>query len=435
LDYSSPGSASLGSVAPLWSIGLTMGLSAVASSIFAYIYFLLLNFSRVKLLQTGNGEKKKIEGYIDNYFPILNTVLTIEILFKVVFILSTYLFISDMFSISVFKSLLSTSLICIIWFILMCRILPAEIGSRYEEKVLLKLLPVISVLTKTLAPVVFFVSLFRKFAQRITGPANAEEEAEHLTEEILDAVEESEREGVLREDEADMIEGIMELRDCEVSEIMIPRLDMVCVEISTPLSEVIKTAVEAGHSRIPVYKDTRDNVVGILYVKDLLELWRVDDADIPPLTKLVRKPFFIPETKQSSGLLADFRENKVHMAIVLDEYGGTAGLVTNEDILEEIVGEIVDEFDHEEEEELKIIEKGRKAEASGKVHIDKINEEMEINLPESDDFDTLAGLIFAELGKVPSNGDTICCDNVELTVLDAGDRRIKRIAIEVDISE
>jgi CBS domain containing-hemolysin-like protein len=259
-------------------------------------------------------------------------------------------------------------------------------------------------------------------------------EAEYYAEEIMDAVEEGEREGVIREDEADMIESIVELPNLEVSEIMTPRMDMICMDVKEPVSALLKTAVEAGHSRIPVYEENRDHIVGVLYVKDLLGYWPDGGKPVPQLVDLLRKPYYIPETKKVSKLFSEFRENKVHMAIVLDEYGGTAGLVTNEDILEEIVGEIVDEFDPEEEAELKILDK-RHAEASAKLHIDELNEKMEINLPESEDFDTIGGFIFTSLGKVPTPGDEVHHENVSLKVLDADDRRINRIAVEVEREE
>lgn len=417
----------------LWSLGLAITLAGLASMIFAYCYFLLLNFSRVKLLQlangNGNGGKKKIEGCLDNYTRILNAVVAIEITSKILFILCSYIIIRQAFDLAITYSLACSLVLSAAWFIFFCRILPAEIGSRYEEQVLLIILPFLNGLSKYLSPVLFPLDLYRKIVRRFLRSSSRYREAEHYAEEIMDAVEEGEREGALREDEAEMIESIVELHASEVSEIMTPRMDIVCADIKIPAEEVLSTALETGHSRIPVFEGTRDRIVGILYVKDLLKYWSDKDNSLPLLSKLLRKPFFIPETKNISHLLSEFRENKVHMAIVLDEYGGTAGLVTNEDVLEEIVGEIVDEYD-QEEDELKRITDGR-AEASAKVHIDELNDKLEINLPESEDFDTLGGFIFARLGRVPVAGDTVRHENVLMTVIDADQRRIKRVSLEI----
>jgi CBS domain containing-hemolysin-like protein len=426
-----PGSGQ-GSWAPLWVYAVVVGLTGLASGIFSYFYFLLLNFSKVKIINLAieRGNKLTFETCIENLPRILNAVVLIEIIFKITFIISSYLFVVLVFEIDPITGFLPTIAISSVWFIMFCRILPAEIGSRREEQVLLVVFPFLNGITAILLPILYPLNLFMRLVQRKVGPSSAAEEAEHYTEEIMDAVEEGEREGAIREDEADMIEGIVRLHASEVSEVMTPRMDMVCVEVNTPLDEVIKTAIDIGHSRIPVYEDNRDRIMGVLYVKDLLKHWPDNNRKVPPLSRLIRKPFFIPETKMISQLLKEFRENKVHIAIVLDEYGGTAGLVTNEDILEEIVGEIVDEYDKEEERELEILGEGH-AVASAKVHIDELNEELEINLPESEDFDTLGGFIFTRLGKVPAKGDVVQCDNVTLTVMEADDRRIDRVSIVI----
>jgi putative hemolysin len=416
---------------PLWSLGLAIGITALASMVFAYIYFLLINFSRGKLLQLVNGDNKQkaeIEASLDRTPQILNAVVAVEITFKILFILCLYLFIVQSFDMDRVYGLIPTFLLSGVWFILFCRILPSEIGARHEERVLLAILPFLSMISVVFSPLLYPLLLFRRLAQHLTGPSTPDEEAEHFTEEIMDAVDEGEREGVIEEAEADMIESIVELHVHEVSAIMTTRMDMFCVEQNTDVADVVRQALESGHSRVPVYEETRDKMMGILYVKDLLAYWPEEGKEMPPLTALIRKPFFVPETKKISELLTEFRENKVHMAIVLDEYGGTAGLVTNEDVLEEIVGEIVDEYDHEEEDELMILGQGR-AEASGKLRIDELNEEMELHLPESKDYDTVGGLISTRLGKVPAKGDEIRCENVVLTVLEASSRRIKRIGI------
>ncbi|MBU0755765.1 MAG: hemolysin family protein [Planctomycetes bacterium] len=424
-----PGS---GTWVPVWIYTCIVLLTGLVSILFAYFYFLLLNFSRTKLLQlaNGGGSKDKIERYLQRYNRMLNTVVVLEISSKALFILCLFVILIRSFELTRLEALLPTFILGVIWFIFFCRILPAELGAHREEQILLRILPFLHGLSYIFHPVIMPLNYFRRLLRKRLLNVDPSYEAEQFTEEILDAVEEGEREGVILEEEADMIEGVVRLHNCEVSEIMTPRIDMVCTDAKTPIMEIIQQVIELGHSRIPIYQDDRDTIIGILYVKDLLNYWPENKEDLPPLTEIVRKPYFIPETKRVSELLAEFRENKLHIAIVLDEYGGTAGLVTNEDILEEIVGEIVDEYDQEEEAELKILNPG-KAEASAKLHIDELNEEMEIALPESDDYDTLGGFVFARLGKVPSKGEVVLHDNVVLKVIDVDERRINRISIEI----
>jgi len=181
---------------------------------------------------------------------------------------------------------------------------------------------------------------------------------------------------------------------------------------------------------MPVYREDPDHIVGVLYLKDVINLW-IEDRNIdPPLKDVVRKPYFIPETKKVSKLLDEFRKNKIHIAIVLDEYGGTAGLVTNEDILEEIVGDITDEYDPDETAEIRRIDE-RTLDVAARTHIDDLIKDYGITIPESDDFETVGGFIFSSLGKVPELDEVVEVGNARLVVTDATDRRINRVKIVV----
>ncbi|MFH2001906.1 MAG: hemolysin family protein [Planctomycetota bacterium] len=419
-----------------WYLGIAALLTGIVSALFTYFYFLLLNFSRTRLLQLCNGTSKreKIEKHLDGLNRIFNTVVVLEITCKTLFVLCLHIFFTRTMGTTLFQGMLPTLIVSAVWFIFFCRILTTEIGTHREEEVLLHVLPVLNMISYLLSPFLAPLNMFRRFVRKMIKASTPAEEAEHFAEDIMDAVEEGEREGVIQEQEADMIEGVMEIYNSEVSEIMTPRPDMLCFEIRTPITKILKKAMEIGHSRLPIFEETRDRIIGILYVKDLLAFMSGDKDALPPLKEILRKPFFIPETKRVSELLYEFRDYKTHMAIVLDEYGGTAGLVTNEDILEEIVGEIVDEYDHDEEQEIKLLGNG-KAEVSARLHIDELNETMNIDLPESDDFDTIGGYVFTRLGKVPSKGDEVQYKNIHLTVMDAGLRRVKRILIEVTEAE
>lgn len=425
----------LAAVRLTWNLGATLIASAILSFFFSYAYFLLNNFSRAKLLQitNGNGRLEQIKRYLDRLPRTTNTVVSIEIAAKVVFALGTLVFFSRLQGEEAsvdFWTLLWTFVTVSLWFVLFCRVLPSELGTHKEEEILVKILPLLNGLGVCLYPLHLAVEPFRRGVERIFLSNDPEAEAEQITEEIIDAVEEGEREGVIHEDAADMIEAIVELRDSEVFEIMTPRTDMKAIEASTSLGEAVRFAMDVGYSRMPVYEEDPDHIVGVLYLKDVINLWSEDRNIDPPLKTVVRKPYFIPETKKVSNLLEEFRRNKIHIAIVLDEYGGTAGLVTNEDILEEIVGDITDEYDPVEAAEIRRIDE-KTLDVAAKVHVDDLIKEYGITIPESDDFETIGGFIFSSLGKVPELDETVEVKNARLVVTDVTDRRIKRVKIHI----
>lgn len=235
----------------------------------------------------------------------------------------------------------------------------------------------------------------------------------------------SEEEGLIEEEEKEMIAGIFELGKTLAREVMVPRISIVAVEADTPLLEALDVIIQAGHSRIPVYRGSIDNIIGILYAKDLLTYLRDGQVDVP-LCDIVREPYFIPESKRVDDLLQELQQRKVHIAIVVDEYGGTAGLVTIEDLIEEIVGEIQDEYDREEP----IMEKLSEDEIifNARVDVDDVNRIMSLDLP-TDNADTLGGLVFSKLGKVPSQGDQVRVDGVTIEVVSIAGRRIKKVRL------
>src|SRR6185295_3884328 len=209
----------------------------------------------------------------------------------------------------------------------------------------------------------------------------------------------------------------IELGDAVVSHIMTPRTDIQMVHLSAPWEEVVERIIDSGHTRVPVYDKSRDDIVGILYSKDLLpELAKSPDGSHRPFPELLRKPLFVPETKPVDDLLKLFQKSRTHIAVVLDEFGGVSGVVTIEDVLEEIVGEIDDEYDQKSEAVIRQIDEDS-CEALGRAHIDEL---MGFDLPEDADFDTIGGFVFAEFGRVPAPGETITWrDSVRVIVLEA----------------
>lgn len=228
------------------------------------------------------------------------------------------------------------------------------------------------------------------------------------------------------DEEQEMINAIFEMRDTLVREVMVPRIDMLCAESSTTAGEAIKVIAEGAHSRIPVYNKTVDDIRGILHARDLFEYVQHGGLDAG-IGDILREAYFVPETKKVRDLLAELRSRKTHMAIVVDEFGGVVGLVTLEDVLEEIVGEIYDEY--EEELELVHVVNDDEVRVDGKVRIDDLNEKLRIDIAEEEDYDTLAGYVYNHLGKVPSEGDAYEADGLTFVVEKVTGQRIERVII------
>lgn len=238
-----------------------------------------------------------------------------------------------------------------------------------------------------------------------------------------------EEERFIEDDEREMIDSIFRFSETTVEEVMVPRVDVIAIEQDASLQEALDTIVTYGHSRIPVYEDTIDKIVGVLYAKDLLTCYRDGRRDVT-IKELMREPYFVPESAMVDDLLGDLQHRKTHLAIVVDEYGGTAGIVTIEDLLEEIVGEIQDEYDSEAP---MLVEQERGIYiASGRADIDDINRELDIALPEDEESYTLAGMLYSHLQRVPDVGDTLDIGNVHLEVLRVNDNRIEQVKIVVE---
>jgi putative hemolysin len=242
--------------------------------------------------------------------------------------------------------------------------------------------------------------------------------------ELLTMVDASEQEGSIEHDERKMIYSIFDLGETLAREIMVPRIDVLALEVHTPLDRAIDALLESGYSRVPVYDETIDNILGLLYAKDLLNAWRSGD-ETEGLQNLLRQAYFIPEAKKVDELLAEMQVRRIHMAVVVDEYGGVAGLVTLEDIVEEIVGEIRDEYDLREEAFYQEVGPDEFV-CSGRMDLDDFNELMHANLP-VDEADTLGGFIYSRIGRVPSGGESITVDDLRLTVEQVSKRRIRKV--------
>ncbi len=255
--------------------------------------------------------------------------------------------------------------------------------------------------------------------RRLAGVENADD----VEKEIQQLIDEGEQRGLISEDEGEMIQGIFSFRDTIAREIMVPRTDTVYAEADTKLSEMIKTIIESGHSRIPIFQDNIDNIIGTLHAKDLLGFWHSEDM---PIRGVVRPPYFIPETKKISEVLKDFRDNKSHMAVVIDEYGGTAGILTLEDIIEEIIGEVMDEYDAEQK--FIIEHEDGSISVNARLDVEKLEDFLQVDLPEGD-FESVGGFIISLIGKVPEVNEKVFYEGMEFLIEAATSRKIDRVRI------
>lgn len=246
-----------------------------------------------------------------------------------------------------------------------------------------------------------------------------------LAEEIHDLMNEGQAKGLITDEESDMVSGVLDLKETTTHSIMIPRTDISSASINSTLGEFIKLVSDCGHTRIPIYKDNIDEIVGLLHAKDLLKLFGREPASkIPP--DILRKPYFVPGNQSVSELLRDLRAKKTHLAIVTDEYGGTAGIITVEDILEEIVGEIMDEHDNERPL-LSVIDE-RAVLVDARLDVEKLEEHFSIKLPEGG-FESVGGFIIHILGKIPKVNEKIVFEDLEMAIKSADDRKIDKILI------
>ncbi len=309
------------------------------------------------------------------------------------------------------------------------QLIPLFISTRDPEATLLFLLPLI----RPLLPLMAFAAdpfhkLFDRTRRKELAPENGEnDDEEDIGDDIQALIDVGEAEGILEEEEGELIHSIIEFGDTSVSEVMTPRPDIVAIPESATVREARDIMIESKYSRLPVYRDQIDNVEGLIYVRDLLQRWAEGKED-EPIARLLRPAYFVPETKPVAELLEEMQKAHVQLSIVIDEYGGVAGLVTVEDILEEIVGEIEDEDIGREDEEIFESRDGA-YEVLGSTEIGKIERLFGVEI-EDDDFTTIAGLVISQSGKVPRSGEHLTFRGLDVEVLEADERRIGRLRLK-----
>ncbi len=325
---------------------------------------------------------------------------------------------------------LSTFIIATVIFSIFSLAIPHAWAKYAGEKILSRTHKPLMLFSLAASPVLYIFKLYDGIVRRLAGipETTPEELQEEKQEEFLTGLEHQRTEGVLDEEEQEMIENVLELSSSTADEIMTPRTDIVAVEVNSDLQKVLETIAVAGHTRVPVYEENIDNLIGLVYAKDLLTQIGKDPAEFK-LRDKIRDAYFVPETKPLRVLLHEFQNRKLHIAVVLDEYGGTAGIVTLEDILEELVGEITDEYEETPPEPIKKIDRNT-IEVDARTSIDDVNDEFDLNLPEDEDYETIGGFVFSRLGYIPKTNENFDYENLKFTIASAEARRIRRIKIQ-----
>jgi putative hemolysin len=325
-------------------------------------------------------------------------------------------------------ALVIVTLLLSLFTIVFGELVPKSLALAHTERYALTLSAFVDFLLRPLSPLVSLLTFITTTVSRALG-AGKMDESQMSTQELRFIVERGAEQGTLEAEEEQMINAVIELGDRRVHEVMIPRIAIVAIPATATLEEAIDKVVEEGHSRIPVFEESVDEVIGILYAKDLLPFLKGPNQGRPNLRSLLRTPVFVPESMSIDDLLHEFQRRKVHIAIVLDEYGGTAGLVTIEDLLEEIVGEIQDEYDVEEPMIVKISDD--EARVDGRAAVDDLAElfDTQFGLEDEDEYDTVGGLIYHRVGGIPSPGDQVEVDGLQLTVESTDGRRVGKVLV------
>jgi putative hemolysin len=386
----------------------------------------LTSVSRIKIknmVEDGDGAAKKIERLLSEPNKFLTTILVVNNVSVIVAsTLATVLAIEISATWGELLSTILTSLVVLIF----CEITPKTAAVQNAERWARVLVNPVRGAVWLLTPVIWFLGLITSGMVRLFG-GHVRRRGPFVTEEELRMlVNVGEEEGVIEEEEREMIHSIFELGDRPVREIMVPRIDMVTLESEDTLEDAVNLITQGGQSRIPVFEDTIDNIIGVLYAKDLLRHLHQGGPQAK-VRDFVRPAYFIPESKKLDDLLHELQHQRVHMAIVVDEYGSVAGLVTIEDLVEEIIGDIQDEYDKEE----KLFEQINDHEyiIDAKISIDDFNELLDMHLTD-EEYDTLGGFVYTQLDKVPSVGDQVKYQDLVLTVLSTKGRRITKVKVE-----
>ncbi|MBC7782310.1 MAG: HlyC/CorC family transporter [Burkholderiales bacterium] len=411
---------------------LIIAVAVVLSGIFATLTYSLRDYSRAKLESalTARGREQWLDPTLLHSPELAFLTASIRLLCNMVVLLGLLFLVRGRMP-EWLEYVVSASGAAVLTIIASVTIPHALAAAAGETFIAIFVAPLHG-LRGLFRPLTKLLQVTEHVVRRATAARDGHERetpGEELQSEILAAVEEGEKTGVVNESEREMIESIIEFRDTSVAQVMTTRPDMIALAVEAPLEKASGLMEESGHSRIPLYEGSIDHVVGVLYARDLLKYVGESAAHFV-MREVMRPPFFVPDSKPLRDLLQDFRLQKVHIAIVLDEYGGTAGLVTIEDVLEELVGEISDEHEPIEPAVFHRLDE-MTAEVDAKLHVDELNRLLGTNLPEDGAYETLSGFISTHLGSIPKAGVEFEYNGVKFAILEAEPQRISRVKVQM----
>ncbi len=397
----------------------------------------LRTFSRVRLQDAFKTANKKrsaeelTERLVENAEGLILTCSLYRLIFNMcILLLLVAVFANSHQAGLQIKDYVLTFVIAMAIFSVFGLAIPHAWAKYAGEKILSRTYRFLTFFERLAWPILYVLKVYDRLVRRLAGVVETtpEEQQEEKQEEFLNGLEQQRMEGVVDKEEQEMIENVLELSETTADEIMTPRTDIVAVEVSSDLQAILETINTAGHTRVPVYEENIDSIIGLVYAKDLLAEIGKNPQDFK-LRNKIRDAYFVPETKPLRVLLHEFQNQKQHIAVVLDEYGGTAGIVTLEDILEELVGEITDEYEKTPPKPIKKVDQNT-IEVDARTYVDDLNDEFELDLPEDEDYDTIGGFVFSHLGYIPKTGISFDYENLKFTIVAAEPRRIKRIRIQ-----
>ncbi len=414
----------------LWSLIALSGL-LLLSSFFSAAQTALSNARRQLLREQDTKRAERALAVIEDSSRALNT-------FQLANLLATFLTTALITEILIRSNLLANQGvpgILILYLVILpaaalivyilTGLIPETLAHREAESWAMALAGLARITIVLISPMMKLLSAIRK--QIVVSLGGDQSSLQVTEEEIMTLVDAGEEEGSIEQDEKEMIYSIFQLDETLAREIMVPRIDIVALASDVSLEEAREVIIKAGHSRIPVYDESLDHIKGLLYAKDLLDVWHKGEHKLD-LKALLRSPLFVPESKRVDDLLRELQSAKVHLAIVVDEYGGTAGLVTMEDIVEEIVGEIVDEYDFHEEAPYTTVGENEFIFDAG-IDLDDFNHLLNTKVPDELS-DTLGGFIYAQLGKVPEIGEVVETETLRMEVMRVVNQRIRKVRVK-----
>lgn len=418
-----------------FSITISLVVLAVAISFaFATLTYSLRDFSRAKLQDylARRGTSQWLDRTVNHASELAFVTAVVRLMANILVLIGLLHLIRGRGFAEGIEYLIAAGTSAIVT-VLFSVVFPHAIANQVAEPVIAHSVRCLDIIRLLLRPMTRLLNVTERVVVRATTTATQPEEKkekleEELQSEILSVVEEGEKSGAVDKRERVMIESVIQFGDTTVAEVMTPRPEIVGLPATASLDKVRGLIEESGHSRLPIYENTVDHIVGVLYARDLLNLVG-RPADTFDMKATMRPPFLVPETKPLVDLLRDFRLQKVHMAIALDEYGGTAGLVTIEDVLEQLVGEISDEHEPIEPTLFHRLDE-YSADVDAKIGVDELNHLLGTTLPEDGDFETLGGYVSMHLGRIPDKGTEFEDGGATYTVLEAEPRRVTRVRVK-----